>query len=67
MATLWAIGCAVPLTLPLNEDGTMVVEEVFLCLKLNYRVGTLYIGREVFQANGEVSEIVFVRMSKDET
>lgn len=52
-------------TLPLSEDGTMIVDEKLLCLKFNYHIGTLYIEQQVFQDHGEVTGIVLVQQVED--
>jgi len=66
MATIRTHGSFVPFTLPLQDDGHVVVSEDLLSLRFNLQIGTMYIEQEMYSTVGEVYETILVQKNRTE-
>ena len=66
MASIRAQGWTVPFTLPLGDDGRVLVEEQLLSAKFNFRIGTIYVEEEVYSDGGDLQETVLQMKLRDD-
>ena len=64
MTFLRAGDCSIHFTFPLGANGFVVVQENLLSLKVNFRLGTMYVEQELFQETGELCETVLIQKSR---
>ena len=64
MASLRAHSFDTPFTMPLGDDGKVIVDEQLLSLKFGFKVGTMYIEQEIFDDCGEICETVLQLKSR---
>ena len=66
MATIRAHGCFLPFMLSLQDNGHVDVSEDMLNLIFNLEIGTMYLEKEMYSADGEVYETVLVQKNRTE-
>ncbi len=66
MASIRADGWVVPITLPVDETGKVVVQERFLSAKFKFCPTTMYIEQELHSESGELLETVLQQKSRDD-
>ena len=54
MASNSAEDCVIPLSLPLESDGQVRLPETLLSLKFNFRVGIMYVMKEMEDGTGTI-------------
>ena len=66
MATICANGTGIPLSLPLDVDGKVLVHESLLSAKFGFLIGRMYVEQEVVLESGEVIETVLQLKTRQE-
>jgi hypothetical protein len=66
MATIRAHGSFVPFILQLQNDGHVSVSEDLLSLIFNLQIGSMYLEQEIYFADGDVYEMIFVQKNRTE-
>ena len=66
MATIRANGTGIPLSLPLDVDGKVIVHESLLSAKFGFLIGRMYVEQEVVSESGEVIETILQLKTRQE-
>ena len=64
MATIKAHGSLVYFMLSLQNDGHVRVSDDLLSLRFNLQIGTMYLEREMYSADGEMYETILVQKNR---
>ena len=63
MASFRTEGYSAPFMVPLDDLGEVCVHEQLLSLRFAFRIGTIYVEKEIFDDSGQIYEIVLQRKS----
>ena len=63
MASFRTDGYGAPFMVPLNDLGEVCVHEQLLSLRFAFRIGTIYVEKEIFDDSGQICEIFLQRKS----